>query len=93
MSFLIRCPNCGERSVTEFRFGGETHPRPGQEDAFRDWAAYLYARKNEAGPQREWWFHRLGCRKWFLAVRDTTTNEVQETFWFGERPSPPAPLP
>lgn len=85
MSFLIRCPNCGDRSVTEFRFGGETHPRPGQEAPPRDWADYLYARKNEAGPQREWWFHRLGCRKWFLAVRDTTTNEVQDTFWFGER--------
>ena len=23
MSFLLNCPNCGERSVQEFRFGGE----------------------------------------------------------------------
>jgi sarcosine oxidase delta subunit len=26
--------------------------------------------------QREWWFHRSGCGAWFLAERDTRTNEV-----------------
>ena len=29
-----------------------------------------------AGVQREWWFHRSGCGEWFLAERDTRTNEV-----------------
>ena len=28
MSFLIPCPNCGKRSVYEFRFGGEVKTRP-----------------------------------------------------------------
>ena len=28
MSFLLRCPHCGERSVYEFRFGGESRKRP-----------------------------------------------------------------
>jgi sarcosine oxidase delta subunit len=29
--------------------------------------------------QREWWYHRLGCEAWFLAERDTTTNDVVRT--------------
>ena len=29
-----------------------------------------------AGIQREWWSHRSGCGAWFLAERDTRTNEV-----------------
>lgn len=33
-------------------------------------------RRNVAGVQQEWWYHRLGCKVWFLAERDTRTNEV-----------------
>ncbi len=80
MSFLLRCPNCGERSVYEFRFGGEYHRRPTGDVSAGEWADYLYARANPAGPQREWWYHQLGCRSWFFAVRDTRTNTVLETF-------------
>jgi sarcosine oxidase delta subunit len=29
--------------------------------------------------QREWWYHRAGCREWLQAVRNTVTNEVIET--------------
>lgn len=78
--FLIECPNCGPRSVTEFRFGGEYHPRPAQATE-REWADYLYTRKNTLGVQEEWWYHRMGCRRWFLARRHTLTNQVLETFW------------
>ena len=28
MSFLLPCPNCGKRSVYEFRFGGEVKQTP-----------------------------------------------------------------
>ena len=41
--------------------------------------AYIYFRRNVAGSQREWWHHRSGCRAWFLAERDTRTNEVLRT--------------
>ncbi|MEC8856767.1 MAG: sarcosine oxidase subunit delta [Chloroflexota bacterium] len=34
-----------------------------------------------AGVQREWWNHRYGCRKWFFALRDTVSNQIQETLW------------
>jgi heterotetrameric sarcosine oxidase delta subunit len=80
MSFLLHCPNCGERSVYEFRFGGEVRQRPPQTVSFHEWAHYLYMRKNEAGIQQEWWYHHLGCRTWFVAIRDATTNTVLETF-------------
>jgi sarcosine oxidase delta subunit len=36
----------------------------------------VYFRSNVAGVQREWWYHRFGCEIWFLADRDTRTNEV-----------------
>ncbi len=76
MSFLIDCPNCGPREATEFRFGGELKTRPSPEAALEAWVDYLYLRDNVAGAQKEWWFHRLGCRSWLLAVRDTRTNTV-----------------
>ncbi|MBM3263467.1 MAG: sarcosine oxidase subunit delta [candidate division Zixibacteria bacterium] len=81
MSFLIPCPNCGKRSVYEFRFGGEVRPRPEIDAGDATWSEFLYTRKNESGPQKEWWYHRAGCRAWFQAVRHTETNEVLETFW------------
>ena len=42
-------------------------------------ALVLYFRDNVAGVHREWWYHRHGCGLWFVAERDTTTNEVVST--------------
>ena len=81
MSFLLPCPNCGPRSVYEFGFTGEYHRRPAPAAPAKEWTRYLYLRENVAGNQLEWWYHRMGCRLWFLAVRNTLTNEVQATFW------------
>jgi sarcosine oxidase subunit delta len=77
MSFLLTCPNCGEREVTDFSFGGEVVPRPKSKPSERELNTYNYFRRNVAGTQREWWYHRSGCREWFQAERDTTTNEVK----------------
>jgi sarcosine oxidase, subunit delta len=76
VSFLLTCPHCGEREVTDFAFGGELTVRPGGQAPFRELCRYNYFRRNVAGVQREWWFHRSGCQSWFLADRDTCTNEV-----------------
>ena len=81
MSFLVRCPQCGHRSVYEFRFGGEVKQRPAPGAPEADWVNYTYTKVNEAGVQKEWWFHRSGCRQWFQARRNTVTNEVQESFF------------
>ncbi|MDQ2897616.1 MAG: sarcosine oxidase subunit delta [Actinomycetota bacterium] len=79
MSFVLECPNCGVREVTDFGFGGEVSSRPKEHPSFRELNTYNYFRRNVAGVQREWWFHRSGCRTWFIAERDTATNEVMFT--------------
>lgn len=87
MSFVLTCPNCGTREVTDFGFGGEVSSRPTERPTRRELNAYVYLRRNAAGRQREWWVHRSGCRAWFLAERDTRTNEVFWTALPGQVPS------
>jgi heterotetrameric sarcosine oxidase delta subunit len=79
MSFLLSCPNCGPRDVNEFSYAGEVTVRPKRSPSLRELASYVYFRRNVAGVQREWWYHRLGCEIWFQAERDTRTNEVLAT--------------
>jgi sarcosine oxidase subunit delta len=96
MSFLLPCPQCGPRDVYEFRWGGEQSERPRPGAGGDAWARYLYLRGNAAGAQQEWWYHRAGCRRWFLAVRDTRANRVERTFFpaaGGSAPFPSAPTP
>ncbi|HEX6695597.1 MAG TPA: sarcosine oxidase subunit delta [Solirubrobacteraceae bacterium] len=76
MSYVLTCPHCGIREVTDFAFGGEVSRRPRERPTLRELGAYNYFRRNVAGVQREWWYHRSGCRAWFLAERDTRTNAV-----------------
>lgn len=76
MSFVLTCPYCGPREVSDFAFGGELSARPQAAPSFRELCEYNYFRRNVAGVQREWWYHRSGCRQWFQADRDTRTNEV-----------------
>jgi len=84
MGFLLECPNCGKRDAYEFRFGGEMRKRPSPSATERDWAEYSYMRENASGVEKEWWYHRLGCKKWLVALRDTRDNTVVKTFWPGE---------
>ena len=79
--FLLTCPNCGPRNVSEFRFGGEYNPRPADPLATsaEQWTDYEFMRANLQGVQVEWWYHRSGCGLWFLAERHTQTNEVIAT--------------
>ena len=79
MSFLVPCPNCGPRDVNEFTYAGEVTERPKRSPSLRELTSYVYFRRNVAGLQREWWFHRFGCELWFQALRDTCTNRVLES--------------
>lgn len=81
MSFLIPCPLCGPREIGEYRYGGEIQARPAPGSTVATWSDYLFARRNVAGMERAWWFHRAGCRRWFQAERDTRTNEVARVDW------------
>jgi sarcosine oxidase subunit delta len=76
MSYVLTCPNCGVREVTDFGYGGELNTRPTGAPSLRELSEYNYFRRNVAGVQREWWNHRSGCGDWFVAERDTRTNEV-----------------
>ena len=77
---LLPCPYCGPRNSSEFRYVGESKPRPDPvtttEEAWRD---YLYNHSNPAGWVTEQWYHRAGCRKYFVAERHTVSNEVRST--------------
>ena len=89
MSFLMPCPNCGERGVQEFRHGGEISAlsrRRSMGDSDGDLTRYFYFTENVAGESAEWWHHSFGCRKWFVAHRDTVTNRVVRTEWPEKRP-------
>ena len=79
---LIACPWCGPRDEIEFRYGGQAHlayPDPTAADD-AEWAAYLFVRDNPKGLFRERWRHSSGCRRWFNALRDTTTNRILRVY-------------
>ena len=82
----LTCPNCGQRNVNEFHYGGEYNPRPGDSTQISQagWADYLYGQTNGMGEQVEWWFHRSGCGLWFLAARHRQSNEVSRTYLWGQ---------
>jgi len=78
---LIRCPWCGERDELEFAYGGEAdRPRPHSPDELddRQWAEFLFLRRNEKGWRRERWRHSSGCGRWFNLRRNTTTHEIDQ---------------
>ncbi len=87
---LLECPNCGARNVSEFRHGGEMNPRPKDPMAVTpaEWTDYLYMRRNVSGVENEWWYHRGGCGLWFLAERDTLTNQVRRTYRWQAKTAP-----
>lgn len=75
---LIPCPHCGPRNVSEFRYVGESIPRPDPNAATpQQWRAYLYERRNPAGWVGESWYHRSGCGRYLRVERNTITNEVR----------------
>jgi heterotetrameric sarcosine oxidase delta subunit len=92
MSFLVPCPDCGRREVSEFSYGGESNKRPQPDSMTADLARYLFFRKNVAGLQVEWWYHRDGCQQWFLARRDTRNNRIEATYWPEDREAAANPI-
>jgi heterotetrameric sarcosine oxidase delta subunit len=86
---LLSCPNCGERNVAEFRFGGEVKRHPhNAADVPADVALadVLFLKENILGVQKEWWYHRAGCGLWFLAERHTKTQVIEQTYFWEPAP-------
>ncbi len=85
---MINCPWCGFRDETEFKYGGQAHvvrPSPPELASDKDWADYLYMRKNEKGDHFEQWCHSSGCRRWFNVERNTVTNEMTRSYTTDEK--------
>ncbi|MBN18810.1 MAG: sarcosine oxidase subunit delta [Chloroflexi bacterium] len=80
---LIKCIFCGERDETEFHYGGELRdkrPLNPNDLSDKEWAEFLYSKRNVNGIHIEQWFHSGGCRQWFNIERNTFTNEITNTF-------------
>ncbi len=75
---MIECPWCGKRDETEFLNGGEAafHPERPEDLSDEEWSAWLFTHGNPKGPLDEKWFHAFGCRRWFVAQRDTVTHAI-----------------
>jgi len=76
--FLIPCPHCGLRNLSEFRHLGESRERPDPQTATpTEWRRYLYERRNVADWTAETWYHAFGCRRFIGVERHTLTNAVR----------------
>jgi sarcosine oxidase subunit delta len=77
---ILNCPLNGPRNIVEFSYGGELHhmPDPSRSDP-RAWAEYVFFHDNSAGIVIEWWYHNATAY-WFLAERNTITDEIIRTF-------------
>ncbi len=82
---LLKCPINGVRPVSEFIFGGEFREMPDPSIATdAEWAAYVFYRDNAPGIKKEWWFHSPSGT-WFIAERNTATDEVLATYLLGKK--------
>ena len=48
----------------------------------------MFYRANPKGIYYERWVHTHGCKKWFNAVRNTSTDEILKVYKMGETPPP-----
>lgn len=88
---MINCPWCGDRAEIEFSCGGEANirrPAPSDQVSDKEWADYLFMRKNPRGRSDEQWLHAHGCRRWIKVERDTVTYEIVNTSPFRLAPLP-----
>lgn len=81
---LLTCPLNGPRNIGEFTYGGEYHPLPdpASHDP-RQWAEHLFFADNQAGIVTEWWCH-TATSFWFLAERNTLTDEIIRSYEVSE---------
>jgi sarcosine oxidase, subunit delta len=77
---LLTCPINGTRPITEFVFGGEYRVMPNPETCSdAEWADYIFNRNGAPTVKKEWWFHSPSGT-WFIAERNTVTDEVLNTY-------------
>ena len=73
---IMPCPLNGPRNISEFVYGGELKTMPDIATCSdKEWADYVFHSENRAGIVTEWWMHAASAY-WFLAQRDTVTDEI-----------------
>lgn len=76
----------GTRPIAEFVYGGEYRAMPDPDNCTDlEWASYVHYRNNAPSDKKEWWFH-APSGTWFIAERNTLTDEVYRTYLFGNSP-------
>jgi len=81
---ILTCPLNGPRNITEFQCRGAVRAMPDPEacdDAA--WTDYVWNAENRLGVVREWWCH-VPTGTWFIAERDTATDEILRTYFAAE---------
>ena len=77
---ILNCPLNGPRNVQEFVWGGEVTEMPDPvRCADADWADYGFLANNTPAVIREWSCHSA-TNYWFIAERDTATDEILKTY-------------
>jgi len=77
---IMTCPLNGPRNISEFVCRGEFTFEPDPNTCSdTEWAEYVFLLDNEAGVVREWWCH-VPTAYWFIAERDTVTDEIKKTY-------------
>ncbi|WP_068816956.1 sarcosine oxidase subunit delta [Phormidesmis priestleyi] len=81
---LMTCPVNGARSISEFVCAGEVRPIP-DPNTTNDlaWGAFVFHCNGAAGIKQEWWCH-TPSDTWFIAERNTQTDEILRTYLWGE---------
>lgn len=81
---LLRCPVNGLRPVSEFHCAGEVRPMPDPDSCTdAEWSDYVFNRNGDPGVKQEWWLH-VPSGVWFIAERNTVSDQVLRTFLWGE---------
>ncbi|MCG3201344.1 MAG: Sarcosine oxidase subunit delta [Gammaproteobacteria bacterium] len=76
---IMNCPMNGPRNVSEFVWGGEVREMPDPAASDHEWAEYVFIENNTKGVVREWWMH-APTSYWFIAERNTETDEIVRTY-------------
>ncbi len=84
----IYCPYC-QASLEEedFSYAGEAlieRPKKPEDISDEAWGDYLFMRSNSKGNYLEQWNHSAGCRKYFIAERNTIDNTITGTWPMSE---------
>jgi sarcosine oxidase subunit delta len=76
---LMNCPLNGPRNISEFVWGGDVKAMPDPAACSdKEWTDYLFIEENAAGVVHEWWLH-APTNYWFIARRNTVTDEILDT--------------